>query len=334
MLERLNDCRWRRRRGLVVNTYTFEDIDGSLIARLEEGAFMDQRERQRRVPQLIGVRDADVFWWFRDSLYRSNRALPWSDVESLVGAGAVDRPPMGGRSEPSVRTPARLLHMPSTPRSVVRHLRANGGRGTRQKVVQRLRPHLYLTEAHIWTALTLPSPKKSHLLPDGLEFRRGGYADVGTLASLPTPVSKNAAERRLAEGAALWLVKDASRTVFCAWTFTEFAPAIAAPGGRLRVPPAHVVLDDTATAGPYRGRGIAPAAWLEIAERFERSGHRRMLAKIKPQNRTSRRAFAKAGFTEAAIVDLQRIAARNRVYVSDLRDAEIAQMLRERLAGC
>ena len=220
------------------------------------------------------------------------------------------------------------------PRDVLRHARVHGLRDTWRKAGERVLPHLYLREAHVWSVLPLPSSAEARPLPGGMSLGLGSYGDIALLGSLPSPVSPNEAERRLATGAQLWLVKDGGEAAFCAWTFTESAPAIAAPGGRLPLPPTHVFLDDTATASAYRGQGIAPAAWVAISDYFAAAGYRQVWTKVEVKNHPSRRAFAKAGFAEVAMVGLRRVAARNRVSVTDLGDAEAALGLRERLARC
>jgi RimJ/RimL family protein N-acetyltransferase len=216
---------------------------------------------------------------------------------------------------------------------LVAHMRDHGVAGTAHKLVERFGAYVYMDESHVWYDLCMDAPPSRPQLQDGLKVTRGDHGDVQLLAGLPTLVSLVEAERRLAAGAQLWLVKDAGRAAFACWIFTDFAPIVAAPGGRMRLPPGTAMLEDSATGEGYRGRGIAPAAWVLIAEELERRGYARMLTKVEVENAPSRRAVAKAGFAEAAIVRLRRVATRKQVRVQELGSPDLAGVLRERLRG-
>jgi GNAT superfamily N-acetyltransferase len=217
-------------------------------------------------------------------------------------------------------------------RRLAHHIRDHGLAATAHRVWTRLRRSLHLRESHAWSVLDVATAAAPPPLAGGLVIVRGGRSDVGLLADLPTEVSAAVALRRLAGGAQLWLVKDGSRAAFVCWIFPQALPAVAAPGGQLELPPGFAALEDTATSEDYRGRGIAPAAWLAIAERLERDGYTHILTKVEVDNAPSRRAVAKAGFREVALVHLVRRAWHRHVTVEVLSNGGAGRMLRDRLA--
>lgn len=329
MLELLDPSQWERRPGAVSDSYLFRDVDGSLVTRLDGSRFSDQRKLQWRVPVLIGTRGADAFWWYRDAVYRCERGLAWWDVEALSPGAkrmASRRPAAPAEAEePPPVTGGRAF------RQVQRHLREHGVAATAEKVADRVRPFIHLNEAHVWSVLALDAPPESRSLPDGLSLVEGTVDDVDLLEPLPTSVTTREALRRLSEGAQLWLVKDGASAAFACWTFTQVAPVAVAPRGQLRLAPGDVVLEDTATGEAYRGRGIAPAAWAAIAKRLRDDGYERMLTKVEVDNAPSRRAVEKAGFAEAATVEVRRVGPRTRVRVAPMCSPDVAAMLQQRL---
>jgi GNAT superfamily N-acetyltransferase len=108
-------------------------------------------------------------------------------------------------------------------------------------------------------------------------------------------------------GADLWLVLDGQQLVFACWIFHGSMPMLAAPGARLMLPPEIVCLEDSLTSASYRGRGVAPAAWSEIADALEPTGVEYIITKIEESNTASRRAIVKSGFHESAIMHFQLI---------------------------
>lgn len=328
MLEQLDPSQWERCPGAVSDTYMFRDVDGSLVRRVEGSTFLSQRRLQWRVPVLIGTRGADAFWWYRNAVYRCERGLASWDIEALSPTAARRFARRGAPPAVMARPRAAREH---PVRHVQRYVREHGLAATADKVVERLRPHVHLNEAHVWSVLDLDRQLELPGLPAGLMLVDGTAEDVASLERLHTTVTRREALRRLAHGAQLWLVKDGAVTAFAAWIFAEVAPVAAAPRGQLRLAPGDVVLEDTATAEEYRGRGIAPAAWQTIARRLREDGYRRMLIKVELDNGASRRAVEKAGFVKAATVDVLRIGPRTRVRVTPVGDVHIAEMLGQRL---
>ena len=327
MVERLSPDAWTLERHASGARHVFRDVDGYAIARPDVSTYAEQRKRQSRLPVLIGTRGADAFWWYQGEAYRSPQGLAWWDVEAMAdGAPVVEQKPRSGAS-PAGALPPRggKLHL------AVRHAREQGLRASARRVEQRLRPFVWLDETHIWSVLRLDNVDDSRQLRDGLVLTLGHDEHLDSLEELPSQVGRKEAERRLAEGAQLWVVMDGESLAFACWIFRDFAPVTAAPGGRFRIPPRHVVLEDSATSDAYRGRGVAPAAWLTLARQLRDAGYSRILTKVEVANAPSRRAVSKAGFVEGAAVHLRRVAATNHVTVRELESAEVTQMLRARL---
>src|SRR5438105_4336347 len=104
----------------------------------------------------------------------------------------------------------------------IRRLRRFGLRGGLRLALVRLRRRAYLRESHIWYLLDLRGSRPRLELPAGMELIRARHDDLGLLAQLAT-VSLEAARRRLAANADLWLVRDGDRAAFACWTFRDRA---------------------------------------------------------------------------------------------------------------
>jgi ribosomal protein S18 acetylase RimI-like enzyme len=187
-----------------------------------------------------------------------------------------------------------------------------------RRIVRRLLRPLIQREQHIWYALRLDGRRRPRRLPEGCEFRRGGVADLGRLYELPAQPLVAEARERLAAGAELHVVTRGDDLVFAAWVFHQRTPAVAAPDGWVDLPPGTVSIEDAATTGAERGRGIAPAAYDLIAGRLAARGHSTLLMKVEVANGASRRAAVKAGFRAGALVKLRRLGMRERVAVRPL----------------
>jgi ribosomal protein S18 acetylase RimI-like enzyme len=188
------------------------------------------------------------------------------------------------------------------------------------RVVRRATRPLIQREQHVWYALHLDAHRRSRRMPDGCELLRGGLEDLERLAELPTQPLIDDALARLAEGAELHVVRRGEDLVFAAWVFHRRTPAAAASDGWIDLPPDTVSIEDAATKGAERGRGIAPAAYDLIATRLAARGYRTLLMKVEVANRASRRAASKAGFRAGALVKLRRLGMRRRVAVTPLAE--------------
>jgi len=129
------------------------------------------------------------------------------------------------------------------------------------------------------------------------------------LAAIPPEVGS----ARLAAGNDLWLVHDGPTSVFSCWTFYCATPVVAARRGSLDLPAGTVCLEHSITAPHTRGRGVAPAAWVRIAETLEQRGVERLITKVDTDNAPSRRAVSKAGFKAFAIMRFGRVGPLSRV---------------------
>lgn len=194
-------------------------------------------------------------------------------------------------------------------------IRRHGPVGLARVVRDRLVSRIWLDEAHIWYVLALDRLK---LLPmaDGYELRPGTPGDLPVMAQDPDSAPLKKAKRRLARGASLWLVTIGGQIAFVAWVFGDAAPAIAARGGELTLPPGAASLESTFTNAEHRGRGIAGAAWTAIAEQLAGDGYEVLITKVEVENAPSRRAFENAGFRAASEMRLRRRGVRTRVSIA------------------
>jgi hypothetical protein len=127
---------------------------------------------------------------------------------------------------------------------------------------------------------------------------------------------------------------DGERAAFCCWIFTNEMPLVAARSGWQPLAVSTACLEASVTAADYRGRGIAPAAWLGIAAVLKDSGIHSLITKVEEDNMASQRAVLKAGFHEIAVMDYRRISLwRNKMiqplsilHMSDLETLRDLQM--------
>lgn len=199
---------------------------------------------------------------------------------------------------------------------LLRHWRSHGTAQTVRTLVERMRPHLFLRETHVWYELRLdPAATVARPFPPGYVLLAGGPEQLPLLEQLPTVDAEEGA-RRLADRASFWLVlDDQGNAAFSCWIFRGTAPVLAAAGGRLTLPEQFTVLEDSVTAAAARGHGLAPAAWSWVAAALLQEGHASLLTKVETANAASRRAVAKAGFVPFATVRYRRVIIRVRVLV-------------------
>jgi RimJ/RimL family protein N-acetyltransferase len=184
-------------------------------------------------------------------------------------------------------------------------------------VIVRLRKLAYLREEHVWYERDLHGGFGAHELPDGLRLVRADASQVDWV--VPLGQDRDQAQARLEAGNDLWFVLDEQdEPVFLAFTFRQVTPVIAAADGELDLPLGAACLEDSVTAPAVRGRGIAPAAWVLIAEQLGRAGFTEMLAKIETDNEPSKRVAEKAGFRPVAVMQHERTGARRRTAVQAL----------------
>ena len=165
--------------------------------------------------------------------------------------------------------------------------------------------HLYLHERHVWFLLPTHSLKEVRLA-GGMVLQPAAEPQVDRLSEEGL-CGRRVAANYLRHGGQPWVVMDGQRAAFCCWIFTHQMPVVAVRGGWQALPVATACLEDSVTAADYRGRGIAPAAWLGIASILKESGIHNLITKVEEENMASQRAVLKAGFHEIAVMDYRRI---------------------------
>ena len=192
------------------------------------------------------------------------------------------------------------------------------------------RDRVQLREEHVWYQLALPPVLEPRSLPDGAALVEASDGDADLLDGLPA--SAPAAARQLqARGGRLFLVVEDGLALFACWIHERETPMIAARGGWLTLPEGTVCLEDSVTAPAARGRGIAPAAWFELARRLAAEGKETMVTKVAVSNAPSRKAVEKAGFAEFGRMHLRRLLGHMTVRLDGA--APLAVDLRGRLGG-
>lgn len=191
---------------------------------------------------------------------------------------------------------------------------------------------LYSRERHVWYALDLTRERARIALPVGFALNRAGRSELALLEELPT-IGRVEAGQRLAFGAELWLVRDGVNPAFSCWIFRERTPVLAAKTGWLALPPRTVCLEDSVTSPRYRGRGLAPAAWSQIADCLQGENVTSIITKVAEDNAPSRRAVEKAGFQSAALMSLNRVALRSHVELQPCGTGDVSTYLETNLAA-
>lgn len=204
-------------------------------------------------------------------------------------------------------------------------LRHTPPREIARKLGARARKRVFLRESHIWYKLDLNGDRRRREMPDGVALRTGGRGDIDDLNGIPGQPGPVDAHNQLDDGAELYLIVDEATgaRAFACWIFHRHTPVIAARGGWLDLPEQVVCLEDSGTSSDFRGRGIAPAAWTAIADDLAARGFTTMITKVGEENVPSRKAVAKAGFEEAAVMRLRRTGVVSHVTMSPLHASGI-----------
>jgi GNAT superfamily N-acetyltransferase len=190
----------------------------------------------------------------------------------------------------------------------------------------------YLREAHDWYELDLRKMPRVEL-PEGFRLVEAGERELPALDTLPT-VKLGEGERRLGEGASLWLLMEGDRAAFACWTFYQRMPVPATRDGALVLPPRVAALEDSITAPDYRGRGLGGYALPQICHRLVGNGYQSLITKIAEDNEPSKRAAKRAGFEHIALMHTMRTAAKKRVAVEADESADgIGRHIAERLSS-
>lgn len=198
--------------------------------------------------------------------------------------------------------------------SVKRHGFATGLRIS----VQRVRRLAYCYETQVWYHLRLDAPRPRLHLPASLTLVKVGRRDWHFVHQLPNVASEDAA-RRLAAGRDLWVVHDRGRVLFASWIVRLRMEAISTRDIDFALPDRAVGLDDAIGAPAVLGRGIATAAWSQMADAICEDGMTAIISKVGETDLAGRRAMELAGFRAVASVELQRV---GRHYWVDVRPYE------------
>ena len=190
---------------------------------------------------------------------------------------------------------------------------------------------LYVHERHVWYALDLTAPVSQAACSSGFDLVQATVDDVALLEELPT-IGVSEARERQAAGAVLWLVREGPQVAFACWIFRGRTPVFAARRGWLSLPAHTVCLEDSVTSPAYRGRGLAGAAWAEIARALQRQHVATIITKVADDNTASRRAVEKAGFEAIAMMTLIRRGLRSRVTLVPSRRTPLTAFLEAALA--
>jgi len=211
-----------------------------------------------------------------------------------------------------------------------RALKRRGLSETLGLAATRVRDKVVLREEHVWYQLSLQADRPRRSLAPGLQLVQATERERELATQISGEPSPESVREFHAVGGQLWVVLDVGRPAFSCWIFPKVTPALAAPGGWLELPPGTVCLENSATSPQDRGRGIAPAAWSEIADALAGEGIVSMITKVTVENIPSRKAVAKAGFVEIAMMRMARQGTRTTVRIKPL-GADMSAQLAERL---
>lgn len=224
----------------------------------------------------------------------------------------------------------RKLVYEGLPARILGYIRRYGLKKTISEVMQLARIKVYLTETHVIYELPLGEDRPKKVLPPEFKLVRGGENHLPLLSRL-SDISERRARRLQESGNDLWLVLEEQQPAFACWIFRDAMLISAAKNSRLELPPEIVCLEDSVASPLYRGRGIAPAAWLQIADDLEQTGVGYIVTKIEEDNVASRRAVEKCGFRQVATVSFRRVGPAKRTIVQTQTGAS-ADWISERFA--
>src|SRR5215210_396246 len=197
-----------------------------------------------------------------------------------------------------------------------------GFKATFVKVAQWLRKRVYLKETHVWCELILEVERPRRNLPSDVELVRADISDLPQFQDLTTmtemAMREDQAREQIEADNDLWLAIQDGRAVFACWIFHSEVPMIAALGGKLSLAPGISCLEGSIASPHYRGRGIATGVWSQIADKLQQDSIRSLITKIEITNIRTRRAVAKVGFREIAIMYFRRVGFWERTTVQAL----------------
>ena len=199
-----------------------------------------------------------------------------------------------------------------------------------RSAMSRIRSGAFLREQHIWHVLATED-RPTAAIPQDAAIELVGVDRLDEYLRLPTTVTAREADRRLADGAELWLTTVGTVPAFGCWVFREASPVEAAASGWLSLVPTMAVLEDSVASPDHRGRGLAPTTWAVIADHLREAGVEFVLTKVELANLSSHKAVAKVGFEPTALMTHARIFGRRRVTVEPFgryAGSDVANLLR------
>jgi GNAT superfamily N-acetyltransferase len=203
--------------------------------------------------------------------------------------------------------------------------------GAINRATKRATSHVSISESHVWYALDLSLEVTRRALDPTLTLRAGTAADLPRLGAVQTN-SIAEMSSRLDAGNRLWLVLDAEQPLFATWIFSGSAPVLAAAGGRLALAEDTVCMEDSESAPAARGRGVAPAAFSEIAALMADESRRWLITKVATANTPARRAVEKSGYEPVATMNFKRRGTTSQTQIEPIAGAR-ASVVAERLVA-
>ena len=179
---------------------------------------------------------------------------------------------------------------------------------------------IFRDEEYAWFALDLSRLKPMRFRGEGYELHRGTEQDAEMLREVPAiPVGEG--RRRIARGEQLWFVLQRGEPAFTCSAFVNELPLEYAPAGRYVLPDRVASIDDGWTKREHRGRAIAAAAWIAIAERLrDDDGVEVVIARAPIDNIASRRTHEKSGFAPTMFMRVRGRGFLTRVTFRDAHD--------------
>lgn len=198
---------------------------------------------------------------------------------------------------------------PPTVKRVNRAFREHGVTGVARKAAKRVQEGPFTTDYYIWYELPLQAERPARPVPEGIVIRQATADEIGLLAQLDR--DPELGRQYHADGHELWLALDGETPAFGCWIFRGSAPLHG--GDWLTLPTSLPCLEDSVTSPDYRGRGLAPAAWCQIADALAEEGGEALITKVGTKNLPSRRAVLKAGFVDAGLMHFSTFGSIHRI---------------------
>lgn len=196
-----------------------------------------------------------------------------------------------------------------------------GLRHTAAALARRAGQEVYLRESHVWLLMRLDEPRPRPVLAQSLRFTRLTPRQACLVGQLGGSVA--VAEQRFDRGHQLFAVFEEDRLGALGWAFFGEAPTSVSRTGWIPLPPGYVNLEDTVVAPALRGMGVAPAFYSLTFDDLRNQGCTHVVGKIQVRNSANRRACAKLGWREFAVVHLFKLLGLRRVGVRPVSSPDV-----------